>query len=69
MGKFKDALKMNGILFGIIFVGALFLIIYLIIAGLFTFSQIPAVIATIVNIFGLTLVSIMLGFGLVSFPK
>ena len=60
---------MNAILIGIIFAGAIGLIIFLAVKGLFSFSQLPNIFATIVNIFGLTLVSIMLGFGLVSFPK
>lgn len=32
-------------------------------------GQLPSVFATLVNVFGLTLVSILLGYGLISFPK
>lgn len=54
---------------GAVVIGAILLTIYLAIVGKFTFSQIPSVFATIINVFGLTLVSVILGFGLVSFPK
>lgn len=69
VGKFKEAVRNNAILIGGILAGATTLIVYLLITGKFTFSQIPNVLATIVNLFGLALVSTMLGFGLVSFPK
>ena len=69
IGKFKEALRNNGILIGGILLGAIGLIVWLVILDKFTFSQIPNILATIVNVFGLLLVSIMLGFGLVSFPK
>lgn len=52
-----------------IIIAAILLVIYLIIVGKFTISQLPSVFATIVNVFGLCLISVMLGFGLVSFPK
>lgn len=52
-----------------IIIAAILLVIYLIIVGRFTISQLPSVFATIVNVFGLCLISVMLGFGLVSFPK
>jgi len=60
---------MNAILIAILCGGAVIVIIYLIIIEKFTFSQIPSVFAMLVNLFGLTLVSILLGFGLVSLPK
>lgn len=69
LGKFKEALKTNAIMILAIVIGAILLVIYLIIIGKFTISQLPSVFATIVNVFGMCLVSIMLGFGLVSFPK
>lgn len=69
LAKLKEALKTNGIMMLAILVGAVLLVIYLIIVNQFTISQLPSVFATIVNAFGLCLVSIMLGFGLVSFPK
>ena len=50
-------------------VGAIALVIYLVIIDKFTIGQLPAVFATIINVFGLILISTMLGFGLVSFPK
>lgn len=68
-GKFKDALKMNGLLIGAILSGATLLIIYLVASNQFTFSQLPNVFAFIVNLFGMCLVCIILGFGFVSFPK
>jgi hypothetical protein len=60
---------MNAILIAILCGGAVIVIIYLIIIEKFTLSQIPSVFAMLVNLFGLTLVSILLGFGLVSLPK
>jgi|LakMenEpi03Aug12_release.lakeMendotaPanAssembly.Ray.scaffolds.fasta_scaffold964317_1 hypothetical protein len=69
MGKFKDALRRNGLMMAAILIAAVLLVIYLIIVGKFTFGQLPSVFATIVNGFGLCLISVMLGFGLVSFPK
>ena len=53
----------------LILVGVVVLVIYLVIVGRFTIGQLPSVFATIVNGFGMFLVSVMLGFGLVSFPK
>jgi hypothetical protein len=50
-------------------VGAIAVVIYMIVVGKFTFSELPGAFATIVNIFGMLLVSVTLGFGLVSFPK
>ena len=67
--KLKEALKTNGIMILAVIIGAVLLVIYLVIVGEFTIVQLPSVFATIVNGFGLTLVSVMLGFGLVSFPK
>lgn len=52
-----------------IVIGAIALVIYLIIVNKFTIQQLPSIFATIVNIFGMSLVSMLLGFGLVSFPK
>ena len=52
-----------------ILIAAIVLVIYLIIVNKFTIGQLPSIFATIVNVFGLCLISIMLGFGLVSFPK
>ena len=60
---------MNAILIGLICTGAIILVIYEVIVNKFTIGQLPSLFAMIVNIFGLTLVSIMLGFGLISFPK
>ena len=60
---------MNGILIGILCCGAVLIIIYTVVAASFTISQLPSVFATLVNIFGLTLVSVLLGYGLISFPK
>jgi hypothetical protein len=60
---------MNGVLIGILCIGALVIVIFLVLTGTFTISQLPSVFATLVNIFGLTLVSILLGYGLISFPK
>jgi len=60
---------MNGILIGALLGCGLIIIIYLLVASEFTFQQLPSVFATLVNVFGLTLVSILLGYGLISFPK
>lgn len=60
---------MNGILIGILCVGAILIVVYIVVTGTFTISQIPTVFASLVNIFGLTLVSILMGYGLISFPK
>lgn len=60
---------MNGILIGGLCGGALLIVIYLLVASEFTIGQLPSVFATLVNVFGLTLVSILLGYGLISFPK
>jgi hypothetical protein len=54
---------------GILCIGAFLVVIYILIAGQFTISQLPSIFATLVNIFGLTLVSVLLGYGLISFPK
>jgi glucan phosphoethanolaminetransferase (alkaline phosphatase superfamily) len=67
--KIKESLVMNGILIGMLCVGAILIVIYIIVAASFTISQLPSVFATLVNIVGLTLVSILLGYGLISFPK
>ena len=45
------------------------MIIYLLVASSFTFDQLPGVFATLVNVFGLTLVTILMGYGLLSLPK
>lgn len=67
--KIKDSLIMNGILIGILCVGALIIVIYIVFSASFTISQLPTIFATLVNVFGLTLVSVLLGYGLISFPK
>jgi hypothetical protein len=54
---------MNAIRIAILCGGAAILIIYLIIIEKFTLSQIPSVFAMLFNLFGLTLGSILLGFG------
>lgn len=68
-GKLRESLVMNGILIGLLCVGAVLIVGYIIITASFTPSQLPSVFATLVNAFGLTLVSILLGYGLISFPK
>lgn len=65
----QDSLKINAVIFGALGIGGLVVLLVLIFSGKFTASQLPELIPTLVNIFGLTLVSILLGFGLVSFPK
>ncbi len=65
----KDALKMNFILIGILCFGAIFVVVYLIIFEQFSIGQIPSVFAMLVNVFGMLLVTLSLGFGLVSLPK
>ncbi len=56
-------------LIGFILAGSFLLIIYLLIVQNFTFGQLPEILGTLVNSFGLLLVSVALGFGLVSIPK
>lgn len=60
---------MNIILIGVILLGATCLLVYLLIIGRFSLGELPSIVATIINIFGLVLVSVTLGFGLISFPK
>lgn len=60
---------MNLLLIAVLCGGAVLLVLYLVLASSFSISQIPNVFATLVNVFGLTLVSILLGYGLMSFPK
>jgi hypothetical protein len=54
---------------GILCAAVLTVVVYLLVFSEFTMAQLPSVFATLVNIFGLTLVSILLGYGLISFPK
>lgn len=67
--KLRDSLIMNGIMIGVLCIGAVLIIVYLVFVSQFTIGQLPSVFATLVNVFGLVLVSIVLGYGLVSFPK
>lgn len=60
---------MNAILIGGLCFGAFVVVLYLTMFQQFTFSQIPSVFAMLVNIFGMLLVTLALGFGLVSLPK
>lgn len=53
----------------VLVVGAIIIAIIMIFYNGFSFSDIPSTFAILVNIFGLALVSIFLGFGLASFPK
>lgn len=68
-GRIKDALKLNGVLIGVLCLGAGAIVVYLIIFQQFSITQIPSVFAMLVNIFGMLLVTLALGFGLVSLPK
>ena len=68
-GRIKDAFRMNAILFGALCFGATAVVVYLTMFQHFSFSQIPSVFAMIVNILGMLLVTLALGFGLVSLPK
>ena len=67
--RVKESLVINGILIGVLCTGALCIVIYLLVGSNFTMGQLPEVFATLVNVFGLTLVSIFMGYGLISFPK
>jgi hypothetical protein len=60
---------MNGIMIGVLCGGALLIVIYLLVAASFSIEQLPGVFATLVNVFGLTLVTILMGYGLLSLPK
>jgi hypothetical protein len=68
-GRVKDALKMNAILIGALCLGAGAIVVYLIIFQQFKIGQIPSVFAMLVNVFGMLLVTLALGFGLISLPK
>ncbi len=68
-GRVKDAFKLNAILIGALCLGAGAVVLYLIIFQSFSFSQIPSVFAMLVNVFGMLLVTLSIGFGLVSLPK
>ena len=60
---------MNAILIGVLCLGAGAIVVYLIIFQQFEIGQIPSVFAMLVNVFGMLLVTLALGFGLVSLPK
>ncbi len=60
---------MNAILIGALCLGALAVVAYLIMFVQFSFDQIPSVFAMLVNLFGMLLVTLSLGFGFVSLPK
>ena len=60
---------MNAILIGVLCLGAGAIVVYLIIFQQFEIRQIPSVFAMLVNVFGMLLVTLALGFGLVSLPK
>jgi len=60
---------MNFLLIVALCVGAFAIVVYLVFFESFSFSQIPSVFAMLVNILGMLLVTLSLGFGLVSLPK
>lgn len=67
--KIKESLTINAITIGLLCLAALLIVILLLLASEFSLSQLPSIFATLANIFGLGLVSILLGYGLISFPK
>jgi magnesium-transporting ATPase (P-type) len=67
--KLKDALKMNALLISALCIGATLIVIYLTIFRQFTLIQLPSVFSMLVNLFGMLLVTLALGFGFVSLPK
>lgn len=70
MGKrMKEAVMSNLLILGLLIGGAIIVVVFLVASGNFSFSQIPSVFATLANAFGLGLVAVFLGYGLVSFPK
>lgn len=68
-GRVKDAVRMNLMLVGGLCAGALVVVGYLVMFQSFSIGQVPSVFAMLVNIFGMLLVTLALGFGLVSLPK
>jgi hypothetical protein len=67
--RLRESLVMNGILIVLLCAGAVLIVVYIVVTATFAIEQLPSVFATLVNIFGLTLVTILLGYGLISFPK
>lgn len=65
----KEALMSNAVMLGLMIGGAVIVVVFLVASGTFSFAQLPSVFATLANVFGLALVAIFLGYGLVSFPK
>lgn len=60
---------MNILLIAALCVGAFAIVAYLVFFESFSFNQVPSVFAMLVNVFGMLLVTLALGFGLVSLPK
>lgn len=65
----KEAVFNNLLMMGIMIGAAIIIVVFLVASGSFSFSQLPSVFATLANTFGLALVAVFLGYGLVSFPK
>jgi hypothetical protein len=65
----KEAVVSNAVMLGIMLGGAILIVVLLVTSGGFSFGQLPSVFATLANSFGLLLVAVFLGYGLVSFPK
>lgn len=69
MGKVKTALIENAIYYGTYLLIFLSLLIYVIIKWKFTFSQLQTVCITAANTWGLFLLVLLLGYGLVEIPR
>jgi hypothetical protein len=67
--RLREAVTSNALMIGLLVGGAVIIVVFLVASGTFSFSQLPSVFATLANSFGLALVAVFLGYGLVSFPK
>jgi hypothetical protein len=65
----REAVVSNLLMMGLMVGGAILVVVLLVASGGFSFRQIPSIFATLANTFGLSLVAVFLGYGLVSFPK
>jgi hypothetical protein len=67
--RLREAVVSNAVMVGAMLGGAVLVVVLLVTSGGFSFSQLPSVFATLANSFGLLLVAVFLGYGVVSFPK
>lgn len=65
----REAVVSNALMIGAMVGGAILVVVLLVASGGFSFAQLPSIFANLANSFGLALVAVFLGYGLVSFPK